>query len=159
NSPLQDGGLVIYKKIGDDDKVWAGFAHIVNEGRLMRSEEEPMNRWKAILYLLLSSLLWAFPSPRLFGQTTTGTIRGVVTDASQGALPGATVTATSINTGISHTVFTDAAGRYALLNLPAALYKIQAELPGFVPTERSRITLEVAQTLNIDFTLKVAGGE
>src|SRR5712692_4072355 len=93
----------------------------------------------------------------VLAQATTGTIRGVVTDESKGALPGATVTVTNINTGISRTLLTAAAGRYAALNLPAAPYALRAELTGFTLTIRERITLAVAQSLDIDFTLKVAG--
>src|SRR5262249_26000996 len=55
------------------------------------------------------------------------------------------------------TTLTDAAGRYVVLSLPAAPYAMQAELSGFTPSRRARITLEVAQSLDIDFVLQVAG--
>ena len=109
--------------------------------------------------LMLTMNIWALHSSAPLAQTTMGALRGVVADESRGVLPGATVTVTNLHTEITRTVLTDEAGRYAVLSLPAAPYRLQAERTGFAPTIRERVTLEVAQTLEIDFTLKIAGAQ
>jgi hypothetical protein len=45
-------------------------------------------------------------------QLTTGTISGTVTDASGAAVPGAAITVTNVNTGITRNTNTGPAGRY-----------------------------------------------
>ncbi|MEO0249635.1 MAG: TonB-dependent receptor, partial [candidate division WOR-3 bacterium] len=116
-----------------------------------------MRKRAQLFFFLLISALLAFHPSSLQAQTTAGAIRGVVTDEANAVLPGATVTVTNISTGISRSVTTDEAGRYAFLGLPAAPYTLKAELQGFTPTVRQRIELAVGQTVEINFTLKVAG--
>ena len=54
----------------------------------------------------------------LHGQSFTASIRGVVTDASQAAVPGATVIAKDVERNIDHPTNSDAQGRYVITNLP-----------------------------------------
>ena len=56
----------------------------------------------------------------LRGQQTTGAIRGIVTDASGGAVAGAAVTATNNDTSVSASSFTRS-GNSLMLTAPAAL--------------------------------------
>src|SRR5207245_7621409 len=48
----------------------------------------------------------------------TAAVRGVVTDASGGAIPGATVTVTESDRNVPHTVTADREGRYVVTALP-----------------------------------------
>lgn len=62
----------------------------------------------------------------------TGSIYGVVKDASGGVLPGATVTATSpALQRESVSAATNEAGAYRISLLPAGVYVIRVELSGF----------------------------
>jgi hypothetical protein len=61
---------------------------------------------------------------RLPAQTATGTLRGTLVDPSGGAVPNATVQATSA-TGQTVSANTNATGAYELSNLPAGPYTIQ----------------------------------
>ena len=49
----------------------------------------------------------------LYGQITTATISGAVTDSTGGAIPGAQVTILNEDTGVSRSVQADAGGRYS----------------------------------------------
>src|SRR5688572_31890312 len=82
----------------------------------------------AIAAALVSTLLGVTP---LRAQVATGTILGNVTDSSGGAVPGATVTATNVDTQISRDTITDESGQYALRLLPLGNYKVDVTLPGF----------------------------
>jgi hypothetical protein len=74
-------------------------------------------------------------------QTVTGEIRGTVRDSSGGVLPGVTVTAINVNTGLKRSEVTNAAGGYVFPSLPLGPYTISAELEGFNRTERSGFDL------------------
>jgi len=108
--------------------------------------------------LLIVGLCLAIAAPALAqSQATTGTIEGIVSDATGAVLPGATVTFTNTGTGYTREVVTDADGRYRGLALPLGTYTIAVDLTGFGKAQRENVPLAVGQTHRIDFTLGVAG--
>ena len=110
-----------------------------------------MNRYLRVLCCAVLLLT----SPRLFAQArmTGGDFGGVITDATGGVLPGATVTVTNSATNISRTVATDASGRYFVPALPPGTYIIKVEMPGFTTGTRDGVVLALGATIAIDFTL------
>ena len=105
---------------------------------------------KPVLVLLVSSIFFAAPA---HAQRSTGSIRGTVRDATQAVLPGATVTVSNEDTGLSRTVVTNSAGVYSVPDLPVGRYKVAAELQGFKAGSRTGVVLRVADDLGIDFEL------
>jgi outer membrane receptor protein involved in Fe transport len=89
-------------------------------------------------------------------QQTTGNITGRVLDDQGAAVPGATVTATSAETGFVRSDVSDAEGLYRLNALPVGAYSVVAELQGFTRVEQSGLVVNVAQTTNLNISLKVA---
>src|SRR5687767_6597926 len=83
-------------------------------------------------------------------QTSEATISGVVTDATEGALPGVTVTAIHGQTGQRHSATTNAEGFYAIRPLPIGPYLIEAELSGFQRYRREGVTLTTGATVPLD---------
>ena len=100
---------------------------------------------KSIAALLFPALVW--------GQSFTATLRGLVTDPAQAAVPGATVTATEVNRNLDHTTRTDGSGRYILTALPPGTYKLTVEATGFEKYQRGAFALEVQQDATIDIPL------
>ena len=88
-------------------------------------------------------------------QTVTGTVTGIVKDASGGVLPGVTVTMTQAETGRQESVVTDGEGRYTSAPLPLGTYRIEASLAGFKAAIRTGIALTIDEVARIDFTLEV----
>ena len=88
-------------------------------------------------------------------QVTTGTILGTVSDSTGAVIPGATVNLRNVETGISRTVTTDAAGRYRAPQLGLGSYEITAEAAGFQTEVRSGVTMTVGREAMVDFTLQV----
>jgi hypothetical protein len=79
---------------------------------------------------------------------TTGTIIGVVTDASTGKpVPGAVVVASSPSMQGEQTAVTDAAGNYRITLLPPGMYRLSVQLEGFKPAERSDISISPDKTI------------
>src|SRR5262245_51058792 len=68
---------------------------------------------------------------RLHAQVATGTILGIVTDTTGGAVPGAQVNATNLDTQFSRSATTDLNGQYSLLLMPVGKYKVDVALDGF----------------------------
>ena len=71
------------------------------------------------------------------------TVQGIVVDESQAVLPGATVTATEISTGVQSVAVAEADGRYRFDNVAPGKYKIRFELSGFATVEITDIELLV----------------
>src|ERR1051325_1993721 len=88
-----------------------------------------------------------------------GTIRGVVTDQSGGAVPSAIVTVKNVNTGLTLTVKTEADGVYSVLYLPSGDYTVTTEKTGFQKAETIGVGVHVATVSNVDVTLRVSGVE
>jgi len=80
--------------------------------------------------LFFTFLLAVLAIPAL-AQVDTGTISGVVSDPSGALVAGATVTVTNSGTGAVHSAVTAKNGAYQVVNLSAAIYKVQIAAPGF----------------------------
>lgn len=83
-------------------------------------------------------------------------LAGTVVDGTKAALPGATVTATMIDTGRVTTTVSDGRGEYRLRGLQAGRYKVQAELSGFSTVVIPDIELLVGQNRTLPFAMQVA---
>src|SRR5437867_5287709 len=90
------------------------------------------------------------------GASTTGSINGMVTDASLAVLPGVTVTVASPSMmGVQSTV-TDTGGNYRFPALPPGTYTVQFELPGFNTLKRENIQIAMGFTAAVNVELAVA---
>src|SRR5712691_4225046 len=81
------------------------------------------NRLRAFSFLCLALAVSAVASAQ---SSYTAAVRGVVTDVSGGAVPGATVTVTESDRNVPHTVTTDNAGRYVVAALPPGRYTLRS---------------------------------
>src|SRR5438270_6512284 len=90
----------------------------------------------------------------MFAQTTTGDMRGTVTDPTGAVVPGATVTVTNTDTGkVTRTVKTNGSGQYTAPLLEVATYSVTVEAQGFKKYVQSGIPLNVADRLTVDAKL------
>ena len=85
-------------------------------------------------------LLALVPAVASGQQTNTGTITGVVRDATGGVLPGVTVEVASPALIDRVRVFvSDGTGQYRVIDLPPGVYTVTFTLPGFGTTVREDI--------------------
>lgn len=91
------------------------------------------------------------------GQGTTGSISGTATDEQKGVLPGVTILVKQVETGAERTQTTDDQGRYRVLNLAPGPYQVRAELPGFTPVVRDRLTVAIGKDMLVDIGMKIGG--
>jgi hypothetical protein len=100
-------------------------------------------------------LVVAVFSASLHGQTVDTAIVGTVTDNSGALLPGATVTATSVATGISKSVVTTATGEYTINYLLPGAYNVAVTANGFTTTQQKAVVVQLSQEARENFQLRV----
>ena len=105
---------------------------------------------------LLLAFLLVFSVVSASAQTAgAGAIAGTVTDANQAVVPGATITVTNVDTGVSHVYTSNASGLYQAPFLVPGHYKVEASGANFGTVEAKGLTLLVGQTLTIDLAMAV----
>ena len=109
-----------------------------------------------IRFLACALAVLALSSSTAFAQLAQGELRGTIADESGGVLPGVSITATHIETGISRTTTTAVNGTYLMPAMPLGTYRVTAELAGFGKTVREGFRLGVGEAVTINFTMKVA---
>jgi Carboxypeptidase regulatory-like domain len=94
--------------------------------------------------------------PRLAAQSTFGGIVGVVKDPSQGAVPGAELTLTSLDDRSQRHASADENGGFEFINLKAGRYELLAHANGFADYKIESLQLEARQSLRLSVVLKLA---
>ena len=87
-------------------------------------------------------------------QAVYGSVRGAITDASGGLLPGVSVTITSRDRNTSDTVVTGSDGVYRKERLLPGVYEVKADLQGFKQAVVSDVVVSVDSQANVDFSLQ-----
>jgi hypothetical protein len=106
--------------------------------------------------LLFGLVLACSLLPRhLAAQAVSGTLLGQVTDATGGALPGAKVTITSPETGVTRTLTSDANGEYTAPSLRTGNYTVSAEMSGFKTVSVSNVHVGVDQRVRINLAMEL----
>ncbi len=73
---------------------------------------------------------------------------GIVSDANGAVLPGAALTATDTNTGLTFTAMSNSHDEYRISQLPPAVYTLTVDMQGFKKYEGTKITVEVGVIAN-----------
>src|SRR5262245_5948526 len=106
------------------------------------------------LIFLLFCMIWV---QTVQGQVdvSTATLKGTVSDQNGAVVSGATVTAISVDKGISKSVKTSSDGVYQIPLLQPGRYQLQIEAQGFTKEVISGLELTVGQIQVYDATLSV----
>jgi hypothetical protein len=102
--------------------------------------------WLSVLVALLVA------SPAL---AQTGQINGMITDNTGAVLPGATVKAVEVATGLSRETVTGADGRFTFTALRPTTYDLTAELTGFRTATRKGVLLQANENLTVNFGIEI----
>jgi len=83
------------------------------------------------------------------GQGARGGITGIVTDPSGAVVPGASITATNLNTGFARTTVSGSDGSFLFALLDPGRYRIEVVAQGFKRLTREPITVRVTETSDL----------
>ena len=104
------------------------------------------------------AFLFLVAAPTLiYAQSTAGAILGTVVDPQGERVPGATITLTNPGTNQRRETASVADGRFTFSQLPPSEYVVQAQLPGFAPSEPMSLTLNVGDERIVRMVLSLAG--
>src|SRR5881296_1453799 len=120
---------------------------------MVKRSEESLVKLATLLIGILG--VTALASSLAWGQGFSAEISGVVHDASGAVVPGVSVTAKHIESGLTRTVNTSETGNYSIPSLPVGAYELTAELVGFKQQLRRGITLAVGQEAVVNLTMEV----
>jgi hypothetical protein len=99
------------------------------------------------LYVLLIPPAWS---------QSAGKIAGTIMDQTNGAIPGATVVAVNVTTGVKQSARTDEQGSYSFPVLPVGQYEIDVTADGFKPGKAQGLVININTALTVDLTLRVS---
>jgi hypothetical protein len=91
----------------------------------------------------------------LVAQESTAELRGRVVDAQDAPIPGATLTVTNQNTGVTRQTVSNADGTYFITAISPGTYTLEATLSGFSKFNRPDIRLDLGRTTTIDVQLSI----
>ena len=91
----------------------------------------------------------------VLSQDVTGTIAGVVKDASGAVIPNVTVTVTNTGTNATYSATSDGQGAFAIRLLPVGTYNLSTSVEGFKKYDASGVRVQVNETSRVDLTLQV----
>ena len=116
-----------------------------------------LSRKFVLPYLSLLLLVWlsSVAGPSAHAQVLYGSVVGTVTDQSQALIPGATVTITSKDTGVSRETTSDQGGRYSFGNVLPGNYDLKVVAKGFRTSAVNNIDVSPNTVGRVDLRLEV----
>ena len=118
----------------------------------------PKNLPSALLRASLLIFCLTVFSQLIFAQTSTGSLRGVVQDASGACLAHAQIVARARGAAFERQVTTDDRGEFRLLDLVPGDYRLTVSAPGFTEAHAD-VELIVSSVRDYTITMKPGGGE
>src|SRR5215469_13455138 len=108
-----------------------------------------------VLVAISLVLVWCIPA---VGQVLKGSISGTVTDPQNAVVSGATVKATSAETGAVYTTTSDSSGLFRFNLIPAGSYKVEVSSQGFKTAVENNVPVVAGSDRSLG-SLKLAVGE
>jgi len=113
---------------------------------------------KALRYVVLIAVcVLLVQSKPTYGQVDEGSITGTVQDASGAVIPNADVVLVNTDQGITLQTKSNASGTYTFSPVRIGHYTLTASAQGFAKTTQKNLVLQVAQTLQVNLSLKLGG--
>ena len=115
------------------------------------------DRWlRALLIMCLAAITGAAP---VFAQGTTSRVTGTVTDQTGAVIPGATVTLTNDETGVSFETVTGSSGTYVFEAVQIGIYTVTVQLQGFKKFVSAANRVNIGEPATINAALSTGGIE
>ncbi len=113
------------------------------------------NFWRSVAFCCFVLALAFISLKPAQAQQTLGSMNGTVTDTSGAAIPGATVTVSDPEIGITRSTTTQQNGFYQIFNLPIGTYAVKVTHDGFQTAITNGIAVQEARATTANTALKV----
>lgn len=104
---------------------------------------------------MLRLLLPLLAAVSLHAQSPLGTVTGLASDPASSAVPAASVSLLSLDTGLKRELETNSSGAYTFPNLPPGRYRLSAAAKGFRPLETTEFTVAAYRTVRQDLRFEL----
>jgi hypothetical protein len=105
------------------------------------------------LAAFLSMLMLLATSMPAFAQTSRGTVSGLVTDSQGAVIPGAPVSLTNVETGVTRTTTSNDEGLYRFDAVDLGTYSVKITVPGFGELTKTNVIVTANQIAQVDAQL------
>jgi hypothetical protein len=119
-----------------------------------RSHNSASRTFVAVILFTLATVLF-FPTHRIFAQSSSAGVNGVVTDPGGAVVAGANVTLSNVDTNVEHATVSNASGDYFFAGVPPARYTLTFTAPSFQKETIAAFAVNVAQVVTVNVSLKV----
>jgi hypothetical protein len=92
-------------------------------------------------------------------QQQTGTLTGTIVDGTGAVVPGVSVAATEVATGVVRSAVSDAQGVFRMAALPPGAYTVKVELSGFSPVSMVDINLQTSEVRELGKLVMQVGSQ
>jgi hypothetical protein len=117
------------------------------------------NGYRHVISVISIVLILILSTAAVTRADVTGSVQGTVRDRSQGAIAGAQLTITNVDTNLKYQATTGADGSYRILALPVGNYRLTVAATGFRNFAENDIVVKVNDQLEIDVTLEVGSAQ
>jgi hypothetical protein len=113
---------------------------------------------RSVVHFVLALLVLACSALSGFSQQTLGSLNGTVLDASGAAVPDASVTAVSAQTGLTRTTKSISSGYWQILDLPLGNYRVTVTQTNFETETIPGLLVQEGRATTVNASLKPGGG-
>jgi hypothetical protein len=106
---------------------------------------------------ILAGVVCLLMLPVAGAQSTSGRVRGTITDASGSTVVGTPVTLTNTATNVTRTATSNGNGEYLFLEVPVGTYELSVAQTGFKKFLRKDVVVDLDAVVSIDIALQVGG--
>ena len=120
-----------------------------------RSDSALRSAFRLIAIVFLAAML--SHAPRASAQSTSGRVRGTITDTSGAAVSGANLSLIDEATNVTRNTVSGSNGEYIFLEIPVGTYDLTVVQQGFKRYERKGVVIDLNEVVSLDIPLQVGG--
>jgi hypothetical protein len=109
------------------------------------------------LFSLVTLVLGFTFVSQVSAQVISGDLVGTIFDKTGAVVPGASIEAVNVETGVKYTTKGNDAGEYRINNLPVGVYNVTASSPTLAATTVNGFKVDLNKTSTLPFTLEIKG--
>lgn len=111
-----------------------------------------------VTFLSIAFVVLAIMAPtQVRAQVISGDLVGTILDKTGATVPGASVEAVNVDTGVKYPTLANETGEYRINNLPAGVYNVTASSANFAATTVNGYRVDLNKTSTLQITLEIKG--